>query len=397
MFLHDNFKEQYRVQVRLVWPLSRWLAATARIAASRNKRNPSVNMADNAMLIVGAGAIGMACGYHLSRAGVAVTYLVRPESVGKVQPPVLLYNYDDHETKVFHSYRLTSYAEELGDRTFDFVIVTLDGAACRSREGSDLIRRVAHATRDGQAPWIIAGVGSGLREHFLALTGFSENRLLEGSLGMLCHQVEDWNFPPHPGTDNQRLADCRFAYRHFPNRVGFMLAASPKKAAREFAILYNGGTDSRCQMMSLTSYRVLSNMLYPLFATCEIRGWPRTDELARDRKSWRECCRAMNQIACLHLSFAGRLLFPVLFRPWLYLMLLRKLERDCTPLDFHHFNRFHHGAKVLAQDIQIMENAIREGEARGRDMRAVRRILGRLKRHFEQTGNAGADLIGAWV
>ncbi|MFA5630167.1 MAG: 2-dehydropantoate 2-reductase N-terminal domain-containing protein [Porticoccaceae bacterium] len=356
-----------------------------------------MNMADHAVLIVGAGAVGMACGYQLSHGGVAVTYLVRPESLGKVQPPVLLYSYDDHETKVFHSYRLTSCAEELGDRIFDFVIFTLDGAACRSREGSDLIRRVARATRDGQAPWIIAGVGSGLREHFLALTGFPETRFLEGSLGMLCHQVEGWHFPPHPDTDQQQLADCRFAYRHFPNRAGFMLAASPKKVAREFASLYNGGAASRCQMMSLTSYRVLSNMLYPLFATCEIRGWPRTDELARDRKIWRECCRAMNQIAGLHLSFAGRLLFPMLFRPWLYLMLLRRLERDCAPLDFHGFNRFHHGAKVLAQGIQIMENAIREGEAQGRDMSAVRHILGRLKSHFEQTGNAGAGLIGAWL
>src|SRR5690554_3766222 len=35
-----------------------------------------MSMADHTVLIVAARAIGIACGYHLSRAGAAVTYLV---------------------------------------------------------------------------------------------------------------------------------------------------------------------------------------------------------------------------------------------------------------------------------------------------------------------------------
>lgn len=342
----------------------------------------------------------MASGYHLGLSGAAVTFYVRPQHLeqqrlGQLQPPQRLYCYDDHSVKTFEDYRLACRPGEITGQDFDFVIVTLDGAASRSESGSALIRDLANATGHSTATWIIAGVGTGLREHIFDLTGqnltgLGGDRLLEGSLGMLCHQVKGWESAQHPETDTEKLSSCAFAYHHFSSGVGFLLAASGNDSARAFASLYNRSGISRCQVVSPRFYRILSNMLYPLFATCEIAGWPGTDALAQNRELWQLCCKAMTDIACLHLpGWAGPVVRMAL-SPNRYLALLRKFEKDSQPLDFHAFNRFHHGAKVLAQDIQIMENSVRLGEQQGKSTGAVREILRRLKSHFEQRGNQNA-------
>jgi ketopantoate reductase len=51
--------------------------------------------------IVGAGSMGVSTGYHLSLAGAAVTFLVRPHRQEQLSRPQVLYSYDDHSLKTF--------------------------------------------------------------------------------------------------------------------------------------------------------------------------------------------------------------------------------------------------------------------------------------------------------
>jgi hypothetical protein len=62
-------------------------------------------------------------------------------------------------------------------------------------------------------------------------------------------------------------------------------------------------------------------------------------------------------------------------------MLLDKMERDSLPLDFHAFNRFHHGGKVREQDIQAMKDCIASGAAAGRRMTRLRQLVDQYEGH----------------
>lgn len=330
------------------------------------------------VLIVGAGAMGMAAGYHLSLAGVAVTFFVRSQRLAQLQPPQRLYCYDDATLKEFRDYRAIAMMPEVAQQSFDYVLVTLDGAACRSGEGIALLQSLADAIRPTPALMMIGGVGVGLREHFLRTTGLPDDRLLHAVLGVLSHQVAAAHLPIHPPTNAELLSQASIAYRHFPNRVGLSVAAPIAAQARRFAGIYNRCTVSRCSVMGMTLYDIMGNVFFPLTAACELAGWPTTDALAANQALWSLCCKAFDEIIGLpQHGWIGKLL-RLLMSPARYLKVLRKLERDALPLDFHQFNRFHHGGKVRAQDVQVMRNCLQSGESQGWQMPALRELLGRL-------------------
>jgi Ketopantoate reductase PanE/ApbA len=343
--------------------------------------NPTMTENKPSVLIVGAGALGMVTGYHLSLAGASVVFLVRPARLAAVQAPQMLYCYDDGQLKEYKNYRAIATVAEVAAQRFDYVLVTFDGATCRSAEGSQLLRELADAIRPMTAQMIICGVGVGLREHYLQTTKLAEERLMEGTLGSLSHQVAGANLPIHPPTDRDKLARATMAYHHFPNKVGFNIAARPAKAAREFAALYNRCGISRCGVLKVTLNNIMGNAFFPLTAVSEMAGWPQADALAANKPLWSLCVNAQKEIIGLpQHGLTGKLVRLLVSEKMLY-KLVSKLEKESLPLDFHAFNRFHHGAKVQAQDIQVMENCVKSGESQGQPMSALKELLEKYRAH----------------
>jgi hypothetical protein len=79
-------------------------------------------------------------------------------------------------------------------------------------------------------------------------------------------------------------------------------------------------------------------------------------------------------------GWRGSLSAPVVRKPTLA-WLLKKLENASLPLDFHAFNRFHHGGKVRDQDLQVMQNCLATGLARGHKMSALGELVARYQMH----------------
>lgn len=63
--------------------------------------------------------------------------------------------------------------------------------------------------------------------------------------------------------------------------------------------------------------------------------------------------------------------------PTLCAKLQLKLERDSWPLDYQAFNRFHHGGKVKAQDMQVMRNGLALGQQQGQRMPGLTELVQR--------------------
>jgi len=59
-----------------------------------------------------------------------------------------------------------------------------------------------------------------------------------------------------------------------------------------------------------------------------------------------------------------------------------KMERDCLPVDYSAFNRFHHGGKVREQDIQVLRDVLASGRSQGRAMPALTELLARYEAHI---------------
>jgi ketopantoate reductase len=174
------------------------------------------------ILIVGAGAMGLGAGYHLQLAGAAVTFLVRPARVVEMSRSQLLYSYDDATLKSLADYRLISDVTEVSRSSYDYVIVTLDGFTTRKPEGRALLQSIGKAIGESSTEVIIGGVGVGLHDYYLRTMALPAHRILNGALGMLCHQVANLELPLHAPTDPVLLSKAHVAYRHIHN-ASFLL------------------------------------------------------------------------------------------------------------------------------------------------------------------------------
>jgi Ketopantoate reductase PanE/ApbA len=355
-------------------------------------------MSNPSVLIVGAGAVGQALGYHLSLAGADTTFLVRPGRAAACASPQQLYCYDDAELKTFAGYSVVENVAELAQMRFQFVIVTLDGHSSRTQQGTALLRGLGDAIRASEATVIMCGgYGIGLREHYLHAMRIAEDRLLSGFLGMLSHQANA-DLPIHAPTDAAQVAQASVCYKHFANRIGFRLGTSFAPAARRFAALYNRCGVSCCGLMNPRLVTIFSNAGFPVYAASEIAGWPPVGTLVANKDLWRLACRTQGEIMVLpQHGWLGKVM-ALLAGPRGTANAHLQMEREVLPLDYQAFNRFHHGGKVRAQNIEALHDCLGEGQRHGRPMAALSALLAELSAH-EAAGqtvphsNAGKERI----
>lgn len=326
-----------------------------------------------AVLVVGAGALGVVTGYHLALAGAEITFLVRPGRLKDLQKPQQLYCFDNNETRGFSAYSSIASADEAAQKQYDFLLLTLDGASCRSEEGQALLQSLGEAIRPGDAVLVVCGMD--VREHCREMMGLPGERVLEGTQRMLSYQVDRANMPVHPPTDPGRVAEADFAYRHTGGNDGFTIVSEPSAAARPFADLYNRCGVSRCRSMGRGMYTMFTRSFFPVIAIYERAGWPDAAALVEQRELLTLGARAMSEILSLpEHGWRGKLASLVM-GPKALAKTLTSMERDCLPMDYTAFNRFHHGGKVREQNLQVMRRCAEAGRAAGRPMPALTEII----------------------
>ena len=103
------------------------------------------------ILIVGAGAMGMVTGYHLSLAGVAVTFYVRPARLAELHGPQRLYCYDDATLKEFSNYQVITTIAAADEH--DQLRGTAGDRGCEARVRHDGPRTGDSRSTRGGAGW----------------------------------------------------------------------------------------------------------------------------------------------------------------------------------------------------------------------------------------------------
>lgn len=345
-------------------------------------------MNTSSVLIVGAGAMGFALGYHLSLAEADITFLVRPGRSAAFASPQQLYCYDDASLKTFTGYSIVENVAELAQKRFQFVIVTLDGHTSRMAEGTAMLRSLGDAIRASNATVIAGDFGLDLREHYLKTMRIPEDRLLSGFLFMLSHQTRA-NLPVHAPTNPALVAQASVCYKHPANKIGFQIITRHSTAAREFAALYNHCGVSRCGQMSPVLVNTAGKAVFAVYAACEIAGWPDTfATVVANKELWRLACRAQREIMALpRHGWLGKLM-ALIMGPRVTANMHLKMEREMLPLDYQAFNHFHHGGKVRSQDVALLHDCLAEGQRHGQPMTALSALLAK-RSAYETASTAG--------
>jgi hypothetical protein len=330
------------------------------------------------ILIVGAGAMGLGAGYHLQLAGAAITFLVRPARVLEMSRSQVLYSYDDATLKTFADYRLISDVAEISSSSYDYVIVTLDSLTTRKPEGTALLKSIGDAIRESSTEVIIGGVGVGLHDYYLRTMALPAHRILNGALGMLSHQVAKFELPLHAPTDPVLLSKADVAYRHI-HKTSFLLDDRFPEAARRFAAIYDASGVSSCQIMKRQEFAMMTKFMFPVFAASELLGWPHAKNLGNNKELWALTVRSVQEIQGFEEhGVAGKAAQAATTADGL-LGTWSSLEQATLPLDFAAFNKFHHGSKVRAQDIELLKDCVKVGEQEGQPMSALKELLDKVQ------------------
>jgi len=337
-------------------------------------------MGKPSVLIVGAGGLGMITGYHLHLAGAEIGFLVRPNRIPALQEPQVLYCYDDGESKHFSEYSVHTSAADAMARDPDFVIVTLDGATCRGEEATALLKDLGQAMQNGKSIAVISGVG--VRDYCRETMGLPEERVVEGTMGLLSYQTDRVTLPLNPPTDPEELAKASMAYHHMGKNPGFMVAAGPKQAAKAFAELYNRSGVSKCSIVGKKLYAMFTSSIFAIMAMFDLAGWPDAETMAQDDELMALGSAAMKEIMRLPEHGLMGKIGSLFVSPRQLAKNNLKMERDCLPVDYSAFNKFHHGGKVREQDISVLRKSLESGKRQGRKMPALEDLLGRYERHI---------------
>ena len=337
-------------------------------------------MAKSSVLIVGAGGLGIATGYHLHLAGAEVNFLVRPGRVPALQEPQVLYCYDDHELKHFSEFRVFGSVGEAAQGSYNFVIVTMDGATCRGAEATELLKALGDSMQNDQSVALIAGVG--VRDYCRETMRLPEDRVIEGTMGLLSYQTDRVMLPLNPPTDPDKLAKASMAYKHMGKNPGFMVVNKPARAAKAFAELYNRSGVSKCSLVPGKMYAMFASSIFAVMAMFDLAGWPDAETMAKDGELMSLGAAAMKEVMRLpEFGIAGKI-GSLFVSPRQLAKNNLKMEQDCLPVDYSAFNKFHHGGKVREQDIGVLRRSLASGEAQGRSMPALKELLARYERHI---------------
>ncbi|MEL7199828.1 MAG: 2-dehydropantoate 2-reductase N-terminal domain-containing protein [Pseudomonadota bacterium] len=332
-------------------------------------------------LIVGAGAGGTVTGYHLALSGVDVTFFVRPARIEEMETkPRRLYCYNDNQVKLFSEYETICDLEAIAHGGFDYILTTLDGSAMQSDEGKALFRSLGNAIRQSQTVLVCLGAALNVESIVTEFTGLPLERCLFGSFSLLSHNIPlpDQRFVD--SIDQEQLATCDFAYTHLgKGNTGLALTRTNRNLGLKFAEVYDRSGVSSC--MVLPNLRIADSMfcfLAPSFVALEIEGWPELEQMYA-KENWKLAQKATAEIFALpQHGFLGKVVgaivgpFNLLTKTW------KGMERDASPLDFRAFNKFHHGGKVLQQDLDIARDILAREGSRGRSMPSLQSLVDRL-------------------
>jgi len=208
------------------------------------------------ILLVGAGAVGQAYGFHLQRGGARVSFLVRPKYADSIRPGVSVHchNGPHQGAHDFRDFGVLTDIQEVEEQRWDQVWLCVSSPALRGSWVAPLIEAVGDAS--------VITLQPGLEDRTYLLQWVPEDRLVSGLIALVSYPTPlpggplspgmAWWFPP--------LSPSRFSGP--PGAVSSVLRA-----------LERGGCPATRATRVFDTVAFASGLMMPIIAALEVAGW----------------------------------------------------------------------------------------------------------------------------
>ncbi|KAH8692567.1 ketopantoate reductase [Phaeosphaeriaceae sp. PMI808] len=330
------------------------------------------------VLIVGCGAVGLSAGYFLSF-GADITYLVRPGRKSAFVGPKKLYSYKDNELYTFADYRVIEDPSEVSGQQFAFVFDTLDGHTARSEGGTKTLSKVGALINEEQNSECFVtydAVALDIDQHYATTLAISPTRLIFIA-SLLAHQPTPLVSIP-PNADKTLIEKADILYSHLSKNTGLMAMNSRPVLVKKFKDVYEKNGRLKVQTLP-TFFQPVTLVVLLHLVTWHIQGWPEFKYLRQNRELWSLLMRAQKEIFTLPRHGWTGWLLSIVWGSWLTAKLNTGMSQDSLPMQYHEFNKFHHGGKVNNQDVDCMVEVLADGEKSGHKMPALQELITKAK------------------
>ncbi|PKN56639.1 MAG: hypothetical protein CVU56_15215 [Deltaproteobacteria bacterium HGW-Deltaproteobacteria-14] len=335
------------------------------------------------ILVVGAGAVGLAYGYHLQRGGARVAFLVKPKYAAAARRGVAMYALNTkagrrREPVRFDGFEVLTETAEVAATRWDQVWLCLSSTALRAPEVQST--RGSHQGAGERArperPWFDALCGAigeatlvsltpALDDHAYLTARYPEDRVVSGMINMISYQAPLLGETvPEPGIAYYRPGKNPFSGPD-ADRVGGVVAA-----------LAAGGWRAKRVKDAARSAAFGSAMMMPPIAALELSGWG----FAETRRSphLKTAVGAVSEAIRAVAAYRGepRPLARFAIRGCV-LRLLTRLAPRVLPLDVETYLHYHF-EKVGAQTTLMLERWVTLGNERGVATPALGELLAAL-------------------
>jgi hypothetical protein len=338
------------------------------------------------ILIIGCGAVGLAQGYHLST-GADITFLVRPGRKGAFAPPKRIYDYKENTLRVFDDYRLIESTGEVSGEDFYCVFDTLDGDTARSETGTATLCAIGDLIRYKPGTFVVYdAIGLDIEDHYAASLDISKDRLLLAA-SMLAHQPTDAISIP-ASANHDLVVQANLLYSYQPGNVGLMVFNTRPAIIKSLQEVYNKNGNLHIQILPAFIAGWVTLLITLHLVTWRIDGFKEFEHLRDNKALWYLMLEAQKDILGLpRFGWTGWLLSRVL-GSWTTARMNKGPIAGALPLSYQEFNAFHHGGKVVKQDLRLLEDVVAEGEKEGCRIEALRKIC----RLASEIGRVGGEV-----
>jgi len=296
------------------------------------------------VLIVGAGAVGQAYGYHLQRGGAEVAFFVRERYRAALAEGVIVYPLNRKEPWApvgFADFGLHTTWETVGVETWDQVWLAVPSTAIRTGWLPEMIAAVGDAT--------VVALQPGLEDRDVLLAHIPEAQLVAGVITLQSFHA------PLPGG---KTVEPGMAW-WFPPFSPIPLGGEATVVRKTAAILKKGGCPAAAKPNQEVTAVGASSVMMPIIAALESADW--SFAKLRSTSALALGCDAARQCAAVVAQARGRSapLFVALVRPWLLGLVLRAAPL-VMPFNLERFFEYHF-TKVGAQTRLMLATYVRRG------------------------------------
>ena len=296
------------------------------------------------VLIVGAGAVGQAYGYHLQRGGAEVAFFVRERYRAELSGGVVVYplNRKDPWTPVgFADFGLHSEWTTVAAETWDQVWLAVPSTGIRTGWLPDMMAAIGDA--------VVVALQPGLDDRALLLEHVPEPRLVQGVITLQSFHA------PLPGAEPVTPGIAWW----FPPLSPIPLGGDATAVRAAAAALKQGGCPASARPGKQVSAVGASAVMMPIIAALERAGW--SLQRLRTTDALRLGCDAARECATVVARSEGKRapLYLGLVRPWLMGLVVRLAPRF-IPFDLERFLEVHF-TKVGAQTRLMLATYIERG------------------------------------